>query len=172
MDREVYFREKQRFNSWGILLTLVAASLLLFIGLYRQLVLGKPFGHLGNHPASSAQTIIAIFVVLSITAFLLSSKLDTVIRGDGVYVKFFPFHWSYRCYAWEDISKCYVRQYSPMAEYGGWGLRLGFRRGRAFNMSGNTGLQLEFSNGARLLIGTQMPDELTRALSQTGHLTD
>jgi hypothetical protein len=45
-------------------------------------------------------------------------------------------------------------------------------KGRAFNVSGDKGLQLQFSNGKRLLIGTQMPDELTTVLARVGLLTD
>lgn len=39
-------------------------------------------------------------------------------------------------------------------DYGGWGIRYG-RKGKAFNVFGSRGLQLEFTNGKRLLIGSQ-----------------
>ena len=36
----------------------------------------------------------------------------------------------------------------------------------AYNVSGNRGVQPVFSNGKRLLIGSQRPDELAAAISQ------
>lgn len=56
---------------------------------------------------------------------LYSFKLQTVIKTDGIYVRFFPIHIAFRKYSWDKLSKVYVRTYSPLAEYGGWGLRLG-----------------------------------------------
>jgi len=48
------------------------------------------------------------------------------------------------------LRKSYVRQYSALSEYGGWGLRYGiFGNGTAFNISGNKGLKLEFSNNKK-----------------------
>ncbi|MBX2959059.1 MAG: hypothetical protein KF732_03800 [Flavobacteriales bacterium] len=65
----------------------------------------------------------------------------------------------------------YVRQYSPLTEYGGWGIRLGlFGKGTAYNVSGNKGLQLEFTNNKKLLIGTNKPNELTETLTKIGKL--
>ena len=56
-------------------------------------------------------------------------------------------------------------------EYGGWGLRLGlFGNGKAFNVSGDKGLQLEFTDNKKLLIGTNRPEELTETLIKIGQL--
>jgi hypothetical protein len=65
--------------------------------------------------------------------------------------------------------KCYVRKYKPLAEFGGWGLRFGVS-GKAYNISGNKGLQLELTNNKKLLIGTQKPEELSEALNKIGKL--
>ncbi|MHC4338483.1 MAG: hypothetical protein ACYSTG_11155 [Planctomycetota bacterium] len=65
------------------------------------------------------------------------------------------------------MSECYARTYKPIREYGGWGIRYSFRKGigRAYNMSGNKGVQLVFKNGKKLLIGSQKPDELAQAIN-------
>ncbi|MDF3077314.1 MAG: hypothetical protein K0S09_1203 [Sphingobacteriaceae bacterium] len=165
-NEEVYFREKQSFNQWWLYAIVLGVDLLIFNRLYHQYRLEE------NLP-TSPELYISAAIVLLVTWLIFSSKLETIIKADGIYAKFFPFHWSWRHYKWPDISKCYVRKYSPIAEYGGWGLRLGMLgKGRAFNVSGDKGLQLELSNGKRLLIGTQMPDELTSALAKSGRLAD
>lgn len=98
-------------------------------------------------------------------------RLKNQIRKDGVYVKFFPFHLSFKVYKWDKVSKLFVRQYDPISEYGGWGLRIG-RNGKAFNVSGNKGLQLEFHDNKKLLIGTNKPEELKETLLKIGPLKD
>jgi hypothetical protein len=57
------------------------------------------------------------------------------------------------------LAEVKVREYRPLAEYGGWGVR-GFGKNRALNVSGNFGLQLVMKDGAKMLIGTQKPQEL------------
>jgi hypothetical protein len=76
---------------------------------------------------------------------------------------------TFKYYPWNEISKSYVRQYFPIREYGGWGLRLGiFGKGKAYNISGDKGLQVEFSDNKKLLIGTNKPDELAETLDKIG----
>ena len=88
-----------------------------------------------------------------------------------MYIRFFPFHLKFKFYPWDSIRKSYLRQYSPLGEYGGWGLRIGlFGKGTAYNVSGNWGLQLEFTNKKKLLIGTVRPEELSSTLENMGRL--
>ena len=105
---------------------------------------------------------------LTILAFIIPLlyfiELETKITKDTIYVKLFPFHWNYIEIPFSEIKKFEARKYRPIIEYGGWGLRWGFKNGKAYNIKGNMGLQLEFNNGKKLLIGTQKPDELTNAL--------
>ena len=101
----------------------------------------------------------------------LNLRLETFIKNDGIHVRFFPFHIKFKHYPWESISRSYVREYSPLMEYGGWGLRMGlFGKGTAFNVSGSMGLQLEFTNSKKLLIGTNKPEELITALNKIERL--
>jgi hypothetical protein len=75
--------------------------------------------------------------------------------------RFFPL--THQNITFEDITRCEVRTYNPIREFGGWGIR--YRRGaKAYNVSGNRGVQLELANGKRLLIGSQRSEELARAI--------
>ncbi len=53
--------------------------------------------------------------------------------------------------------------YSPIAEYGGWGIK-GMPGNSALNARGNQGVRLTLRSGKRLLIGSQKPDALADAL--------
>lgn len=113
----------------------------------------------------------AIILPVLILFFLLMNRLETQITTTGIKVRYFPFHLRYKLYPKKIIGLAYVRTYEPIAEYGGWGLRLGlFGRGKAYNIVGNKGIQLVFTDGSKLLIGTQKPDEADAVLQKAGYL--
>jgi hypothetical protein len=107
---------------------------------------------------------VGIGVPIAIAALFLLLKLQTEVRTDGIYVRFFPFHVHFKRFAAEDLSEYYARQYKPIREYGGWGIRYSLRNGKAYNVRGNKGVQLVFSTGKKLLIGSQNPEQLEAAI--------
>jgi hypothetical protein len=96
-------------------------------------------------------------------------RLETKIDKEGIYVRLFPLHVNFKFFNWNDIEKAYIRKYNPILEFGGWGIRFGFK-GMAYNVSGNKGLQLEFRNGNKLLIGTNRAEELNSIVTQINFL--
>jgi hypothetical protein len=172
MNAQILFTETQKFRQWWIwfllLFTFIVAVVPQIYGCYKQLILGQQFG---NNPMSNTGLLIATgstFVIVSLVICLFFwSRLETQIKEDGIYVRFFPYQIKHKHYLWEEIFKLYVRQYRPLTEYGGWGFRFGIY-GKALNVSGDMGLQIEFTNGKRLLIGTQKADELTELLVKMG----
>ena len=168
MNNEILFSERQKFKQWWVWLILLGINGLFLFGLFKQIIDGEQFG---DKPMSNVGLLIATGVTLLLTLLFLNLRLDTEIKNDGIYVRFFPFHLTFKHYNWDSLTKSFVRQYSPISEYGGWGLRLGlFGKGTAFNVSGDKGLQLEFSNHKKLLIGTNQPEELNETLSKIGQI--
>jgi hypothetical protein len=168
MDNEVLFTERQRFKQWWLRLILLGINGLLLFVFFKQIIGGQQFG---DKPMSNLGLLITTGLTIALTLLLFISRLDTIIKKDGIYVRFFPLHLKFKHYAWDSLTKSFVRQYSPLTEYGGWGLRLGlFGEGTAFNVSGDKGLQLEFTDNKKLLIGTNKPDELTETLNKVGQL--
>jgi hypothetical protein len=168
MDNKILFTERQKFKQWWLWVILLGVNGLFLFGVVKQVIGGQPFG---DHPMSNRGLLLTEGLTLAGTILFTSFRLETQIKKDGIYVRFFPFHLSFRQYTWDNISKSYVRQYNPISEYGGWGLRLGlFGKGKAFNISGDQGLQLEFRDKEKLLIGTNKPKELTETLNKMGQL--
>lgn len=161
---ETLFSEKQRFDQKWIWLLLISVNLVFFFGVFYQVVKHKTFG---NQPMSDTELMITASLMFIFTLIFLAMRLETYIKKDGIYVRFFPFHLTIKRYSWETIQRCSVRQYDPITEYGGWGLRFGFqRKGMAFNVSGNKGIQLVLKNGSMLLIGTNKPEEAIETLQR------
>ena len=169
-DNEILFKESQGFTQWWLWLILTVINGFLLFGVYKQVIGGEA---IGDKPMSDTGLLLNTGFMIALTVLFTRFRLHTEIKQDGVYVKFFPFHLSFKHYRWTSISKSYVRQYNPIAEYGGWGLRLGlFGKGKAYNVSGNQGLQLEFYNQKKLLIGTNKPMELLKVLKKIEHLKE
>jgi hypothetical protein len=167
MNNEILFTETQRFKQWWIWLILVAANVLAMLSSVKAVLDEERFP---AQPGTIALFILTITTLL-FTILFANSRLETTIRKEGVYVRFFPFHSKFKYYSWDSITRSYVRQYAPLSEYGGWGLRFAiFGKGTAFNVSGNKGLQLEFKNRRKLLIGTAKPDAVAETLRNFGQL--
>ncbi|MEJ5260345.1 MAG: hypothetical protein WHS88_09170 [Anaerohalosphaeraceae bacterium] len=98
-----------------------------------------------------------------VDGFLATGGMLTYVRREGIEVVCLPLTFLRRQIAWEEIERLYARTYSPILEYGGWGIRFG-RAGTAYNIRGNQGIQLELKNGKRILIGTQQPQEFLEAV--------
>lgn len=156
IDSPVY-SEVQRFRQgWvGVLITIVAV--LVWATAVEQFLLDSPLGQ-----KVMPDIMLVIFWLLfgvGFPAIFVFGGLHTRVHGDGIYVRFTPFHFSPRKFAFSDITRCEVRTYKAIREYGGWGIKCG-KSGRSYTVSGNMGVQLEFSSGKPLLIGSQRAEEL------------
>jgi hypothetical protein len=160
-ETDVIFREVQKFALW--LRWVVAPSIAVVFGMFalRQESSQPP----PRTPQIVALIILGILLPIAIAVLFSLLKLETEVRTDGLYVRFFPFHINFKIFTAEDLSEHYARTYRPILEYGGWGIRCGWRGGRAYNVSGNKGVQLVLKDGKHLLIGSQRAEELAEALS-------
>lgn len=157
------FNEKQKFTQWWIWIIIIAITIGCTYGAIQQLVFGIPFG---NNPASN-ELLITLCLVPAVVMFVIfGMTLQTKIDASGIYYGFWPFRLKLKHIAWEEIESICVREYSPLKEYGGWGMRYTFRNGRAYNVSGNKGIQLVLKNGKKILIGTQKSTEVETILLQ------
>lgn len=165
MIEKMIFTEKQRFKQWWIWLILLGLNgSALYIGINHYLK--KPL--VGADPLDGFDLLILTFFILIFNLFFFFMKMESRIDQAGIAVRFLPFHWNERFYSWDSIQSAKVRTYKPILEYGGWGLR-GWGNNKAFNVSGNQGIQIEFKNGKKILIGTSLPEEATQILSDLGH---
>lgn len=166
MQSEVLFSEKQRFNQLWVWLLMIGMNGAILTGIYLKL---KNDATIGSQEEDNTSLVIVACVSIVLTLMFFLFRLDTQINADGIYVRFLPIRFKYRHYSWENLSKIYVREYSPLGEYGGWGIRYTISgAGKAYNISGKIGLQLEFTTGKKVLIGTQKGEEIKEMLTRIG----
>lgn len=96
-----------------------------------------------------------------------SVHLAVRIVPRGIEYRFFPFHVTERLIPFSDIKIVEVRDYKPMSEYGGWGIRGNAKR-RAYTISGKKGMEFHLKSRRIILLGTQKQDEFATALRSTG----
>ncbi len=174
LQQPVRFREEQRFRQlwiWLLLLPLAVG----FIGFFgwamvEQLVRGRP---VGNQPLPDLVLMIIgplfMFLMAGLLWLMWVARLVTEVRCDGIHIRFYPFHRDFHGFLWEEIESAEARTYRPVLEFGGWGIRIGADK-RAYNVSGNRGLQLSLGGrrSGQVLIGSQHPEELAMAVVSAG----
>lgn len=166
IKNDVIFQEVQYSRKiWlWVLISMVIPVALTWFAFVMQVFLGHTFGR----PVSNVELTLlwlAFGVLLPFTFCYLFCyfRLITLVMPCEICLRLIPFQLSYHKVLITDLLKYEVREYDPIREYGGWGIRKG-RSGAAYNIKGNIGMQLELKNGKRILIGTQKPEEFKKAL--------
>ena len=157
------FNEVQRFRNTWVLIVVLAAAGLQWVAAVQQLLLGMPFGQ--NLMPNSTAFIFWILFGIGLPIFFFYSRLVTEVRTDGVYFQFIPFHRSFRRIAFADLVYCQLITYHAIREYRGWGIRRS-RKGTAYIVNGNKGVQFTLKNGKRILIGSQRADIFWQSIPQ------
>lgn len=162
-ESELLFEEVQARPSKSTSHFFKIASLIVLAALVITIVLQK------GRASDFTYLLITIFPVVFIINLLLPFQLVTQIRADGIYVRFTPLQPSFKKFYWSDISEVYIRNYDALSEYFGWGIRFSYK-GFGYILPGNTGIQIIFRNGNRVLITTQRQEEVYEVLKRLGVL--
>lgn len=159
MKGKIIFKEEQSFvGTW--MWYLVIGISLISVGGTALAVFYK----------QDTEGIVGLIIAATVTGGLILlfafSKLYISIDQENLYYRYPPFVNREKTVSKNDVKEIYVREYKPIMEYGGWGYRFRFRSGKALNVAGNTGLQLITKNDKRILLGTQKPEEMERAVKR------
>ncbi|MCE5252662.1 MAG: DUF6141 family protein [Actinomycetia bacterium] len=158
------FREAQRFRQWFFYVPVAIVTAVVWWQFIQQIGLGRPVGE-EPLPDWLAWTLTIIFG-LGFPAFAALVRLITEVTPGELSIRLYPFRATRIPLVEVGHAEC--REYSPMREYGGWGIRVGRLSGRAYNASGNQGVQLIMRDGRRILVGSQRPEQLLAALRAAG----
>ena len=145
------FEEEQRLAPWIVGFTYLVLALALFI-IYSTLP--------DESEGLDAFTLIALPIIVATLAFTML-KMTTRVDGEGVRIK--TLYFISRLIEFSEIESAEAVTYRPLLDYGGWGLRIS-HKGKAYNLSGNRGVQLHLTRGRRVLIGSQRADALAASI--------
>jgi hypothetical protein len=161
-DGNATFREVQRIRQWWIWLLVYGIAIFAWYGFIQQMVLGQPFG--SNPAPDLAMWLIWALFGLGFPLFFRSLKLVVEVLADSVHIRYVPL--ASRKIPFQEIERFQPRTYSPIREYGGWGIRWWGKNRRAYNVSGDRGVELTLDGGRRVMMGSQRPEELAQAIAR------
>ena len=157
---ETAFKEEQPLSQvWWILFIILGTAGLMWYGFVQQIIWGQPFGT--NPGPDWLIWLLWLLIGLGLPGVWLITKLVVEVKNDHILIRYFPF--VTRRIPFTDIRHFQARTYSPLKEYGGWGIR-GWGNKIAYNVSGNQGVELTLNNEQKIMIGSQRASELALAL--------
>ncbi len=109
--------------------------------------------------------LFSLYVSISISAWLLWLKMTTTVRPDGLFLYYRGLYWKDISVSLDEVESVEAKEYRPILGYGGWGIRYVWK-GKAYNVSGNEGVRIHYKNGKHILIGSQEPKKLLKAIQQ------
>lgn len=108
---------------------------------------------------------ISVFILAVILFLFYLFELRIKVTEEGLHYQFFPLHLRTYSINKNEIEKIEVLKYRPLRDYGGWGIRYGFK-GKCYNVKGSLGVKVFLQNGSYILFGSQKHEELEKALQK------
>jgi hypothetical protein len=140
------FEENQKFNQWWLWVILLSFPII-------------SVGPFDENEINVYYVLIGLAIPLLFYLFELRIK----VNEDGFHYQFSPFHLKFHTIKMDEIESFKAMEYSSLKEYGGWGIKYGFK-GKAYNVSGNKGVKVFLKNGNNIMFGSQKHKELAKAL--------
>ncbi|RIJ45953.1 hypothetical protein D1614_20755 [Maribellus luteus] len=170
MEKPLFLEEQQvgqrRMLKTILITTLFGTGILGFwfirLGYSRKRVTGEVF----SDPAFMVVVLLFLAILTMVIVINSVSRLQTKIDKDGIYVRYFPYKKRWEKISVSGIHSYRLRKYRPYREYGGYGIKDRRRKGKAYIISGRTGLQLHLKNGKKILIGTQKKQAIIYAMDK------
>lgn len=158
--QEILYHEVQRPHQiwiWAIVLFAAGAA---WLTLIQQFFIGDESRSTGNDVFT---IILWLLFGIAFPVFVAIIKLEITVTPDRVTARFFPL--LTRRFSAKDIAFAGARDYKPLREYGGWGIRHTPRNGRAYSISGTRGVQMALNDETLVLLGSRRADELAEAIA-------
>lgn len=163
-ENEILFYEQQTFRQKFLWIFILIADSLSIFFLLDQIVFDWNYS---SNLISRYDVFPIIGTMLFVTVFFLILRLEMIVSTTGISYRFFPIHHKFRYIDKSEMIKITVRKYKTLHKESNGGIRIGFYgKGKAFNISGDSGLQIELKDGESLLIGSKEGDKLKEALKK------
>jgi hypothetical protein len=151
--RWAYFESQNPAWIWALCLAGAAAVLFGAYQLVRESLIGA-----------------ALLAIVGVVIVLVIGGLRVFVSADGLRVRLGLLGVRLLRLGVGEIAEVTVHQFSPIADFGGWGIRRG-QGMTAFFFRGNRGVQLVTRAGKKYLIGSDTPERLASVLEAFKTLT-
>ena len=168
MQVDEVYREKIPFLVGKLVVLLMIGLTGLFLGLFVYQLIVQP---VGEDPAPNWYYLVMFLVFLVISVLMVNFRELTVIAtSQGITIAYGRIKYTI---AWNNVKGYYLDTNTGLS-YGGWGIRVGFARGKSvlvYNVIGYSRVVLELSEGkfAQFAFSTRQPEAVIDMVQkQTG----
>ena len=99
------------------------------------------------------------FLLFYVTMTSIFMCLDVEVRADHLFISFGPVRLVRKRIQFADIESAKAVTYSPIREFGGWGIR-GWGRRTAWTIRGNQAVRVKLVSGKEVYVGSRFPQRL------------
>ena len=156
-DRGLY-KETSRWSWWVTLLfgiTFLPAVIAL-----QQLASGNVGGGDGAMPGWTVVLLLSLGFGLPGAIYAFMGELRVQVKE-----RVLDLRWGYlevirKEISFQDVARAEAVTYSPIRDFGGWGIRYGTKGKRGWTVKGNQALVLHLVDGTRFYVGSDRPERL------------
>ncbi|MCC5933460.1 MAG: hypothetical protein JJU35_04380 [Balneolales bacterium] len=149
------FEETQSFGRHGLWFAMLSIFVIVLYSFFQLTLIGvNTFILLAMVPS------IALFFFL--VMFFRRMELHVRVDEQALEFRFSPVQNEFQVIDWEFVQDVEVVETSPIRRLAGWGVRYGPTR--AYTVGGSEGVEISFSNGRKLFLGSKRAGELERTI--------
>lgn len=170
MRTQINYEERSGWSWWVHLLIMTT----FFAAVFPLIEMGK--GNVGggadSMPVWAAALCLLLGFGIPFFLYLLMGQLRTRVTTLGLDIR-----WGYseiikKRIPFEEIQEAEAVTYSPMGEFGGWGIRVGRNKKRAWNIRGNRAVLLHLRDGTRFYLGSDRPERILQWITSAKRRTE
>jgi len=155
----IFYEVQYMRRVWWVMFLVVGIAAMMWWGFIQQIIFGEPWG---TNPAPDWMMwlLLLIFGLVFPLAFYWM-RLIVEVLDDSVSIRYIPL--TRINILLSDIQDVEAIIYKPLQDYGGWGIRRRSNR-KAYNVSGNRGVEITLHDGRIVMIGSQKAEEMALAI--------
>lgn len=166
MEARFHYEERTGWAWWAHLLFSVTfiAAVIPFL----EMAEGKLWGQGGGMPIWAVILCLTLGLGLPTAIYLLLGQLRVRVTDDGVEAAWGLSEVIRKTIPYREIQRIEAVTYSPLGEFGGWGIRVGTGRKSGWTVRGNRALRLNLTDGTLFYLGSQRPERLLSWIQSVG----
>lgn len=158
MNSQVLYEERSGWSWWVhplIGLTFLAAVFSLV-----ELARGNVGGWEGAMPVWEAALLLLLGFGLPGSIYALMGQLRTRITSEGIEIRWGFLEVIRKNILFAEVEGVEAITYSPLGEFGGWGIRIGGNKKKAWTVRGNRAVLLRLKDGTHFYLGSDRPERV------------
>lgn len=166
MRNPVHFEQRSGWPWWAHLG--FSATFLAAVVPFLELAQGKMWGQGDAMPIWAALLCLALGLGLPVAIYCFLGQLRVRVLDDGVEAAWGISELIRKTIPFREIRKAEAVTYSPVAEFGGWGIRAGSGGKRGWSVRGNRAVRIHLLDGTVFYLGSQAPERLLSWIQSVG----